>query len=265
MQVRPPAVAGMFYPGDSRALDRAVRSLLDEARASRADAPATTAPATTAPKALIVPHAGYVYSGSTAARGYVLLDSSISRVVLLGPSHRVYVEGLALSTATTWRTPLGDVPIERPDLDLPQVLVSDEAHAYEHSLEVQVPFLQRVLDDVTLVPLVVGRATPEQVGDVIDALAGGPETLVLISSDLSHYHPYTDAQRRDRASVDQILTLTGPLSHDQACGATPVNGLLVSAARHHPVPALLALNNSGDTAGDKHRVVGYTSIAWRST
>jgi AmmeMemoRadiSam system protein B len=221
------------------------------------------------PKALIVPHAGYVYSGPTAARAYARLAAgrtTIRRVVLLGPVHRVPVRGLALPGADSFATPLGTIALDQMAIaaiqTLRQVVVSPAAHALEHSLEVQLPFLQSVLDDFKLVPLAVGDATPEEVAQVLEALWGGPETLIVISSDLSHFLPHPAAQKVDRVTVQHILALDSCLTHEQACGGTPINGLLLAARRHHLQPQLLALCNSGDTAGDKGRVVGYASLAF---
>ena len=260
--VRPAAVAGMFYPGSAAELAATVRACLREAR-QPARAPAG------APKALIVPHAGYVYSGPIAAGAYARLAamrSTIRRVVILGPTHRVAVRGLALSSARAFATPLGDVEFDREAAavlaGLPQVVVSDRAHALEHSLEVQLPFLQSVLDDFRIVPLAVGDASPAEVAEVLDRLWGGPETLVVVSSDLSHFHDYAEACEIDRASAERILALDGPLDHEEACGATPINGLLLCARRRGLEPELIDLRNSGDTAGDRSRVVGYASFAF---
>ncbi|HJW26375.1 MAG TPA: AmmeMemoRadiSam system protein B [Rhodocyclaceae bacterium] len=258
--VRPPAVAGAFYPGDPAELAADVESLL-------ADAPPQAAPRQ--PKAIIAPHAGYIYSGSTAADAYALLApwrDAIRRVVLLGPTHRVPVRGLAASSADFFATPLGRIPIDRAALaslaDLPQVAVSDQAHAWEHSLEVHLPFLQTVLGDFSLLPLAVGNATPGEVAQVLDRLWGGPETLFVISSDLSHYLGYATACQTDRATCDRILQLDPHIDPHQACGAYPINGLLVAARRHGLQPEMIHLCNSGDTAGDKSRVVGYAAIAF---
>lgn len=262
--VRQPAVAGAFYPGEGRALAATVASLL---AAAHAETPADTISAP--PKVLIVPHAGYIYSGPMAAQAYAQLAAvraTIRRVVLLGPVHRVAVRGLALPGASTFATPLGEVDIDQDAVatlaGLRQVVVSPAAHALEHSLEVQLPFLQTVLDDFKLLPLAVGDATPAEVAQVLEALWGGPETLIVISSDLSHYLPYRAAQNIDQDTVERILALRGPLSHEQACGGTPINGLLLAARQHHLQPQLLGLCNSGDTAGDKQRVVGYAAIAF---
>jgi len=263
VQVRPAAVAGAFYPGPARVLSQTVRDLLAQ------DAADSTPTHTALPKAVIVPHAGYVYSGSTAARAYrqlALGRGQISRVVLLGPVHRVPVRGLALPGVDAFDTPLGRIPIDSAGVaaiaGLPQVVVSPAAHVQEHSLEVQLPFLQTVLGDFTLLPLAVGDATPQQVAQVLDALWGGPETVIVISSDLSHFLPYAQAVAVDRASVQTMLALQPVLNHSQACGGTPVNGLLLAARQHHLQPSLLGLCNSGDTAGDKQRVVGYAALAF---
>ncbi|MDP3846973.1 MAG: AmmeMemoRadiSam system protein B [Pseudomonas sp.] len=258
--VRPAAVAGSFYPADCAQLAREVWQLLSAARPTAA---------TAAPKALIVPHAGYVYSGAVAAQAYARLlplAAKIKRVVLLGPVHRVPVYGLALSRASAFATPLGQVTLDVAGMaaiaDLPQVCVSDAAHALEHSLEVQLPFLQAVLGEFQLVPLAVGDASTAEVAQVLARLWGGEETLVVISSDLSHFLPYGQAQQIDGETVRQILARRPPLSHEQACGATPVNGLLAFAAEHGLHAELLKQCNSGDSAGDKSRVVGYASIAF---
>jgi MEMO1 family protein len=251
----------MFYPEAPMALAAVVHACLDAAGARPA---ARARP----PKAVIVPHAGYVYSGTTAAAAYARLAPArddIRRVVLFGPTHRVPVRGLALPSASAFATPLGNVGVDRGAakiaLDLPQVCESDAVHAFEHSLEVQLPFLQSVLGDFEIVPFSVGDATPEEVAGVVEALWGGPETLIVVSSDLSHYHPYDEARAIDRSTADAILGLWPSLDHEQACGATPVNGLMLSARERGLTAELLDLCNSGDTAGDRSRVVGYASFA----
>jgi AmmeMemoRadiSam system protein B len=260
--IRQPAVAGAFYPSDKQDLSSTVHRLLDAA-ISRSDM------AGSVPKAIIVPHAGYVYSGSTAALAYARVTrgrKAIRRVVLLGPVHRVSVRGLALPGVESFATPLGDIALDADAVaavaKLPQVRVSAAAHAMEHSLEVQLPFLQAVLDDFKLVPLAVGDATPAEVAQVLEAVWGGAETLFVISSDLSHFLPYRDAQAVDQGTVQRILNLEDSIAHTQACGATPVNGLLWTAKCHHLRPEFLGLCNSGDSEGDKGRVVGYASIAF---
>jgi AmmeMemoRadiSam system protein B/AmmeMemoRadiSam system protein A len=258
--IRPPAVAGTFYPSQQKALQSGIGAMLEAIPAAGLGS---------CPKALVVPHAGYIYSGQTAAAAYARLTpwcDAIRRVVLLGPAHRVPVRGLALPGAAAFATPLGEVALD-PDAiaaisDLPQVVLSPAAHAAEHSLEVQLPFLQSVLRDFKLVPLVVGDATPAEVAEVLDTLWGGAETLIVISTDLSHFLPYEKARSVDRETTRQVLHLDGSLTHAQACGGTPLNGLLLAARRHGLRPHLLDQCNSGDTAGDRLRVVGYASFAF---
>ena len=259
---RPAAVAGTFYPADPAALARDVAALLD-----RAGAPIE--PGEPTPKAIIAPHAGYIYSGPVAATVYARLAPlapRIRRVVLLGPAHRVALRGLALPGAAAFDTPLGTVPVaaEANALlqDLPQVVVNRDAHALEHSLEVHLPFLQKALGDFELIPLVVGHATTEDVAQVLERLWDGEETLVVVSSDLSHYLGYAQAQATDRDTARLILNRQPILDPYQACGAIPANGLLTVAARRGLGARLLDLRNSGDTAGDRSRVVGYGSFAF---
>ena len=251
----------MFYPANSRELAREVDDMLGRSAAGG------LSPGF--PKALIVPHAGYIYSGPVAAEAYDRLRPArgiVSRVVLLGPCHRVPVRGLALPDAAAFATPLGQVPVDREAIaslaGLPQVVVSSAVHAEEHALEVQLPFLQRVLGEFSLVPLAVGDATAEQVAEVIEKLWGGAETLIVISSDLSHYHPYEEACDIDRGTARAILDCSTDIDHEQACGATPVTGMLLAAKRHELNVELLDLRNSGDTAGGRGRVVGYASFAF---
>jgi MEMO1 family protein len=259
--VRPAAVAGMFYPESPGVLDAQVRAYLEQA-------PRPAAPAAPV-KALIVPHAGYVYSGPIAAAAYARLagaNEDVRRVVLLGPAHRVPVRGLAVPSATSFATPLGAVELDRAALtlalELPQVSENDRAHAAEHSLEVQLPFLQTRLSRFQLVPFAVGDASPGETAEIIDLLWGGAETLIVVSSDLSHYHGYDQARTLDRSSAQAILELSPTLDHQQACGAVPINGLLTVARRRRLRPELLDLRNSGDTAGDRVRVVGYGAFAF---
>jgi len=263
--VRPAAVAGLFYPEERAALERDVRDLLASAADTADAADAARGPG----KAYLLPHAGYQYSGSTAALGYAELARArdrVHRVVLLGPTHRVAVDGLALPGAHAFATPLGDVRAVEPEpavlAALPQVVVRPVVHALEHSLEVHLPFLQVALGDVEVLPLAVGRAAPEDVAAVLDAVWGGPETVVVVSSDLSHYLTYEQAATVDAVTVGQVLRLEGPLGHEQACGATPLNGLLVAARRRGLRPRLLGACSSGDTAGDRRRVVGYAAVAF---
>jgi hypothetical protein len=255
--VRPAAVAGMFYPGDPRTLAAEVDELLGGVD--------TLAPRLGYPKVLVVPHAGYIYSGPVAARAYDELAPArgiVKRVILLGPVHRVAVKGLALPAADYFDTPLGRIALEKPDLtDLPQVVRSDPAHAMEHSLEVQLPFLQKVLGEFSLVPFAVGMASVQDVAQVIERLWGGPETVVVISTDLSHYHNYDEARRIDRATIARIAGFATDVDHEEACGATPLNGLLHLGKQKNLSIKLLAANNSGDTAGGKGKVVGYSAFA----
>ncbi len=266
--IRPAAVAGTFYPSDPNELRGAVGRHLASAGVSGvggADRP---------PKVLVVPHAGYVYSGDVAALAYAPLvpwRGRITRIVLLGPVHRVAVQGLAAPTVAAFETPLGRVPLDRDALaglrDLHQVVWTDVPHAQEHSLEVQLPFLQSVLaGGFTVAPLAVGRASPAEVAEVLERLWGGDETLIVISSDLSHYLPDAQARARDHSTVQRILQLATDLRGEEACGAAPLNGALLLARRHGLAPRLLGLRNSADATGmsraDRDRVVGYGAIAF---
>ena len=253
--VRPPAVAGLFYPADPAELHQMVDEMLQKAH----KLPCQKV------KALIAPHAGYIYSGSIAASAYVQLSSrkdEIKRVVLLGPSHRVPFQGLACSSADYFHTPLGDVPLDKKAIEqigsLPQVQMLDEAHQEEHSLEVHLPFLQALFSDFELMPLVVGEATPDEVAEVLDQLWGGDETLIIISSDLSHYHDYKTAQRMDQQTSYAIESLRPKdIQHGSACGRNPINGLLKLAHKRGLHAHTIDLRNSGDTAGSRDQVVGY--------
>lgn len=261
LSIRPAAVAGMFYPEAPAVLAADVHAYLGKV-------PVPVAAAAW-PKALIVPHAGYVYSGPIAAAAYrrlVAHANMVRQVILFGPTHRVPVQGLALPTASAFATPLGTVDIDTEAvasaLTLAQVRTNDAAHAREHSLEVQLPFLQTVLPQFRIVPFAVGDATAAQVAEVVELLWNAPGTLVVVSSDMSHYHRYSEARALDRSTADSILALSATLHGEQACGATPVNGLLLAARRRGLQPELIDLRNSGDTAGDKSRVVGYASFAF---
>ena len=275
--VRKPAVAGLFYPNDPPALEAEVGRYLSNVTPSVAQVP----------RAIIVPHAGYIYSAPIAASAYARLETArgrVRRVVLLGPAHRVGFRGLAMPTVEYFETPLGRVPIDVEALkqiaDLPQVVARDDAHAEEHSLEVQLPFLQILLDDFALVPLVVGEASAEEVGEVIERLwpvsrvatangvvlesrvatANGvvPETLIVVSSDLSHYHSYAIAQQLDRETSRAIEQLRyEDLDYESACGRNPVSGLLYVARKRGLRVRTVDLRNSGDTAGPHNQVVGY--------
>lgn len=269
--VRTPAVAGLFYPDDPVALRMQVEAFLREARQSalppgpeRESLPRPFQ----APKALIAPHAGYIYSGPVAASGYRCLDTvgdKVRRVVLLGPAHRFPARGLAASSATAFQTPLGPVAVDREGvqraLAFPQVRLQDEAHEGEHSLEVHLPFLQVVLRDFSLVPLVVGAASPEEVAEVLEGLWGGEETFVVVSSDLSHYLPYRRAVELDEATARAIENCQPEaIGPHQACGRIPMAGLLLRARDLGLSVVRVDLRNSGDTAGPRHQVVGYGSF-----
>ena len=251
--IRTPAVAGTFYPAIAHKLQNMVQNFLTEAK----NGPAA--------KAIIAPHAGYVYSGPIAASVYTRLLSvrdTITKVVLLGPSHQVPMFGLAASSMQQFATPLGNVPLDRQAIDailpLPQVTTLDQAHAYEHSLEVQLPFLQEVLTEFSLIPLVVGEATPQQIGAVLEKLWGDAKTLIVISSDLSHYLNYSSAQKMDKLTSATIENMNSEnIQSDWACGHNPINGLLHVARKKGMQAQTIDLRNSGDTAGSKDRVVGY--------
>ena len=257
--VRPAAVAGAFYPADPLHLTATVNRLLD------VGVPAGEPE----PKALVVPHAGYVYSGPTAGVAYARVrqrHGEIARVVLLGPAHRVWTDGLAVSGADAFTTPLGIVPVNEElrcrVLALPQVRLDDRPHAREHSLEVQLPFLQLVLGRFTFLPLAVGDAAPEDVADALGVVWGGRETLVVVSTDLSHYFDYETARRRDERTAAAIVAEdVAAIGDDDACGARPLRGLLIVARRRGQVVRLLDLRSSGDTAGERDRVVGYGAFA----
>ncbi|ADE16626.1 protein of unknown function DUF52 [Nitrosococcus halophilus Nc 4] len=258
--LRQPAVAGLFYPADLVSLQTQIQNFFktNDARGNP-------------PKAIIAPHAGYRYSGPVAASAYACLrkvQGRIHRVILLGPSHRVPFYGIATSRANGFATPLGIVPVNQDDLQqalaLPQVRALDEPHALEHSLEVQLPFLQEILGDFSLVPLVVGHSSPQEVKEVLDLFWGSEETLIIVSSDLSHYHDYTTAQQLDRATTKAIEALQPEAIHsEQACGYLPMGGLLMAARERGLHGTTLDLRNSGDTAGSREKVVGYGAYVFQ--
>lgn len=256
-QVRQPAVAGMFYPADKQSLKADIQKYLQQVNNEQ----------NVIPKAIIVPHAGYIYSGPIAASAYkqiIPFRDKINRVVLLGPSHRVAFTGLAVPESDVFTTPLGNIVIDKKGIelisDLPQVITSEQAHRDEHSLEVQLPFLQEILTEFSLIPLVVGDAEWHDVAEVINRLMDYDDehTLVVISTDLSHYHDYHEAKRLDRITSDAIEHLKPDLiNYEDACGRNGLKGMLTVAEEKHLSVELLDLRNSGDTAGDKSRVVGY--------
>ena len=259
--IRPPAVAGMFYPADARQLAQYVQAVLAQAKSD--------VPALPGVEAVVAPHAGYRFSGPIAAHAFAALAGRpVSRILLLGPAHTVPLRGIAAPAWDGFATPLGVVTVDtqaRAAISrLPQVIIDNIPHAREHSLEVELPFIQTMYPDVPVLPLVVGEATPQEVAEVIETVrALDPHTAVVISSDLSHYEPYDQARAHDAHTAEKIAALDyahiGP--HD-ACGARPLSGLLYEARRHHWKPVLLDLRNSGDTAGDKSRVVGYGAWAF---
>ena len=255
MIVRRPAVAGSFYPAQPDRLRREVVELL---------AGADTAPKIV-PKALIAPHAGYIYSGSPAATAFATLRDNartLARIVLIGPAHYVPIRGIALPAVDVFETPLGRVSVDHDAFNkitgLPFVSRNDAAHAPEHALEVELPFLQIMLPSFSVLPLVVGDATADEVAQVLARLWSGPETLLVISSDLSHYHSYENARRLDATTAAAIENGDwASLGPAQACGYLPIAGLLIEANRHNLKARRLSLCNSGDTAGPRDRVVGY--------
>lgn len=257
--VRGASAAGLYYPREPEGLRSALHALLG-------DRTHETVPP---PKALVVPHAGYAYSGAVAASAYRTLTDAhaavIRHVVLLGPSHRVKMRGLALPSSDYFETPLGRVRINaeaRQRLrELGLAGIADAPHALEHSLEVQIPFLQALLREFDLLPVAVGLAPPEQVGRALEAIWGGPETLIVVSSDLSHHHTHVEAQALDQQTAKRIVERRSDLSESQACGADSLNGLLDVARRRGLEVRLLDRRTSGDTAGDEQRVVGYGSFA----
>lgn len=256
--IRPAAVAGSFYPASSNQLSNNIEQAFDFA---------VPPLHSRCPKALILPHAGFVYSGAIAASGYQYLlpyRDVIKRVVLIGPSHRVGFRGLALSGADYFQTPLGSVEVdqnaEKVLLEIEGVQIIDEAHATEHSLEVQLPFMQHVLGDFTFIPIVTGDAPAELVSKVIETLWGGPETVIIVSSDLSHFHDYDTAKILDDTTSEAIVNLDiSRVDPNHACGCIGIRGLLYFAQQHALKASIIDVRNSGDTAGSKDSVVGYGS------
>lgn len=257
MNTRPAAIAGYFYPADAKALTNSIQHYF--ANAVESDIKA---------KAIIAPHAGHKYSGSIAATAYQSIlhrKEYIKRVVILGPAHRVFVKGIALSSASHFATPLGNIEIDQSTqtqlLELDFIQTIDEAHKDEHCIEVHLPFLQNCLNDFTLIPIIVGDTSPQQVSNVIELL-WNDETLILISSDLSHFHTYEYAKQVDQNTSESIVNMQmEQIGPKQACGCRPLNGLLNYAKQHNFSVKILDVKNSGDTAGDKERVVGYGAYA----
>ena len=262
-KIRPAAVAGMFYPADPEDLRHMVSRYLKDAHDIVTEKPVK-------PRAIIAPHAGYIYSGPVAAYAYSYVESlkdTIRNVVLIGPSHRVPLIGLATSSADFFATPLGNIPINRALTEkinqLPFVSELDQAHALEHSLEVHLPFLQMTLGEFSLVPIVAGDASPDEVNQLIETACTADDTLLIISSDLSHYHDYETAKRMDQDTCHAIeaLDIRGVDSH-HACGFIPVRGLLSYAKQHDLHATTVDCRNSGDTAGPRDQVVGYGSYVF---
>jgi len=259
-KIRPPACAGRFYPADPAQLRQLVQGLLGDAITA----------SDRAPKAIISPHAGYFFSGPVAASGHARFEPArdvIKRVILVGPSHYASFSGLAVSSVEAFLTPLGRVSLDRESiariLSLPQLMVFDEAHEPEHCLEVELPFLQMSLDEFKIVPLLAGEATDVEIAETLDVLWNGPETRIVVSSDLSHYHDYANATTIDEATARLIETLRADeLDEDRACGFRAIRGLLHLAARHALKPRCIDLRNSGDTAGGRERVVGYGAFTF---
>ena len=248
MNVRPAAVAGSFYPASPSVLSSTVRDLLRPATLRRRA------------KALIVPHAGYIYSGPIAASAFACIGD-VERVVMIGPAHRVYVRGLASPDAARMATPLGEVAIDRDALAKIDHAPNAGAHAREHCLEVMLPFLQQVAPRASVVPLLASEAAPDVVGGAIETLWGGPETLILISSDLTHYLPYDEGRAIDRETCDRVCAGEA-IDSERACGAVAINGMSVVAKQRGLEVELLDLRSSGDTAGDRAEVVGYGAFAY---
>jgi MEMO1 family protein len=261
-RIRPPAVAGTFYPRDAAALRATVEGFLAEA---------ATVTGQGAAKAVIAPHAGYAYSGPIAGRAFAALGSDVAhlrRAVVVGPSHFVPFRGIAAPSADAFRTPLGDVPLDRAAIEmlesLPQVHINDLPHQDEHAVEVELPFLQTVLQDFAIVPLVVGEAEPAKVAKVLQRFFDDEHALIVISSDLSHYHDYDTAKRLDAATAASIERMDEVgLGRNDACGHLPIRGLLIAARERGLEASRLDLRNSGDTAGPRDRVVGYGAWAFR--
>lgn len=255
VKTRNPAVAGIFYASEPKKLDSEVAHYLtSDFRQS-----------TVRPKILIVPHAGYQYSASVAAKAYLQLQKfsgKIKNVILVGPSHRVAFNGIAVSSADDFKTPLGNVALNKEIIgemikNNHDVLYYDAAHQEEHCLEVQLPFLQKVLNKFKIVPLVYGNISPEKLAVALEPYLQDDKNIVIISADLSHYYNYDTAKDIDAETADKINSREPSLTEHMSCGATGINAALILAKKDHLHPDMLELANSGDTSGDKERVVGY--------
>lgn len=266
MSTRQAAVAGMFYPDNALELQHCIQGYVKSGQAKN-EAHKKAPDKTYDPKILVLPHAGYIYSGQTAGEGYACLHklrSKIKKVAILGPCHRVAVRGIAVPKHDVFMTPLGEVKLDQQALskliDNDVICYSNEAHAQEHCLEVHLPFLQEMIGEFELLPFVVGEAAPELVAELITKIWGGDETLIIVSTDLSHFLNYEQAVQADTHTIDKILNLEDNLIGEEACGCKPLNGVLHYAKQHELNCDLLHCCNSGDTAGDKDRVVGYASF-----
>lgn len=271
--VRPAAVAGLFYPASADELKAALDGYLTQASsilARKTDCQNSQDESYPSPKVLIVPHAGYLYSGLVAAYAYALIQplaDTIKKVLLIGPAHRVYLQGGALPQSRYFETPLGQIPIAPDSVEIlgcqQCICISELAHQQEHSLEVQLPFLQHCLKEFELLPLLIGESEPKEMALLLEQVWGGNETLIVVSTDLSHFHQYDEALRLDRVTCQKILAGQGTILSEQACGCSSLNALLPLLKRHQLRLTQLSYQNSGDTAGDKNRVVGYASFASR--
>ncbi|MPY23494.1 AmmeMemoRadiSam system protein B [Shewanella psychropiezotolerans] len=266
--IRPPAVAGLFYPADPIVLSAELSSYMSHASLHKIQHSTPKM----IPKAIIVPHAGYIYSGLVAAHGFSCISAitdKIKRVVLLGPAHTLYLQGCAIPESTHFSTPLGNLPIDSSGAEklaaYDAVTISNIPHKNEHSLEVELPFLQHCLDEFTLLPILVGDIAPELMAELLELVWGGDETLIVVSSDLSHFHPYDEAKQLDRETCQKILANNSDISSEQACGGRSLNALSLQIMRHNLNITQLSYQNSGDCAtsdaSDKSRVVGYASFA----
>lgn len=258
--IRPPAFAGSFYPSDEEELQKAIDQYIEDANPPKVDGEI---------KALILPHAGYAYSGPVAASGYKLIKGKeYKNIVIFGPSHKVMFQNIALTNYASWKTPLGIVnlsPLSQELVNETGFSLVNEAHLFEHSIEVQLPFLQRVLKSFKITPLITGRiSNHKEIASTLNQFIDG-ETLIIISSDLCHYLPYDKANEIDKQTIEKILNLDTYLETDQACGTDGILILIELAKIHNWKAKLLDYRNSGDTAGDKNQVVGYSSIVFHET
>lgn len=258
-KIRQPAVAGMFYPDNPGVLQEMVNEYL--AAAAPYDGPM--------PRAVIAPHAGYIYSGPVAGSAFAPWqgETAVNRIILVGPAHTMAISGLAGVSVDAFATPLGLVPVDKEGMDwlrpLPQVHIIDAAHSREHCLEVELPFLQTLFGEFSIVPLLAGDTSGAKVAQILTLFADDPTTRIVISSDLSHYHDYHTARRLDAATAQAITHLQPEeLGYDSACGRIPIQGLLAVAKREGWRATAVDLRNSGDTAGPKDRVVGYGAFVF---